>query len=215
MLSSVDTLKERFTDEQPLPGLLVVNRLLDEVSAGMLRAACSQGDYATYCVFTKEEEPGKFQSRFTEPEEGATYVTIHHRARGPSPQLLAVRDRLASPEVIQFLNRMTGLSLSRLGQPDVLTLWEAWSFIEPHTDMGTSGEPPKLVISLSLTEGWKPEYGGRTTFAWSNAQRSITLEPRFNQAVIFAPFEGSVHWVEQLTEAAPPRTRFTWTLHYL
>ncbi len=214
VLARTDALRARFQEAEPLPGFLVLEQLLEPGVVATLRAACLEQEYATWCVGAPEGRPQELRSGFGEPDEEHLYVTVHQRAVKPSPALLAVRERMGSPEVLETLRQLTGLELSRLGLPDVLSCWDAYSFIEPHTDVAVPGHPPRLVISLSLTEGWRPAFGGRTTFAWANSARAVTLEPRLNQAVLFTPFDGSLHWVEQVSAEAPSRTRFTWTLHY-
>jgi 2-oxoglutarate-Fe(II)-dependent oxygenase superfamily protein len=88
---------------------------------------------------------------------------------------------------------------------------DAMSFVEAHTDHVPK---QKLVLSLSLTEQWEESYGGTAVFAWTGLERAVRIPPRLNTAVLFVPFSGSFHWVEQISKNAPAKRRFTWTLFF-
>src|SRR5262249_24824096 len=136
------------------------------------------------------------------------------RSRAAIPEVVHLRESFETPEAIEALNALTGAEITQMYQPDVLTCWDPGCFLELHND-----EAPhtrfRLVLSVSLTENWDPAFGGATRYAWKDLDRCVRLQPRLNTAVLFTPFEGSNHWVDQISNDAPPQTRFTWTAFFI
>jgi hypothetical protein len=204
-----------FQSAEPLPAFAVVGDFLCESRLADALAGCRSAELATFCGYSPTGEERDLRNEFREPEEGPVYVTIHERPVRPVPQLLALGESMTAPETLQALQEMTGIELAEQGHRGVLTCWGPWSFLGPHTDAGPQTRPNRLIISLSLTQGWDSRHGGHTGFAWGGVPPLISLPPRLNTAILFAPHAGSFHWVEQIAGDAPPRVRFTWTMEYI
>jgi len=207
------TIREAFVSDHPLPRFAVIpdfvqSELIDDALAG-----CKRAHFETYCGYSMTEDGKDMKSGYREPDESAYYVTIHKRSRTPIPEIARLKDLFRTGETIAALNALTDSGITRMLEPDVLTYWSPASFLERHTD-DVPDTHLRLVLSVSLTEGWEPAYGGATLYAWSNLDRRVRLQPRLNTAVLFAPSSTSDHWVEQVSNDAPPLTRFTWTAFF-
>lgn len=205
-------LRESFRSPDPLPKFMIIPNFLRRSLARDVLAGCERARYFTYCAY---QPPGSddLQYEFREPESGPAYLSIHQRARRSIPEIDDLSERFSTTEAIEAVSALTGLKLSTVHRPTVLTCWGPQSFIGPHTDY-TPGHAPRLVLSISLTRGWRRSYGGSTFFAWSGADRVVRLQPRLNTAMLFVPTARSVHWVERVAMSAPPKRRFTWIAYF-
>jgi 2OG-Fe(II) oxygenase superfamily len=212
VLQHQDDVREAFRSRDPLPEFVVIpnflrKTILDDVSKG-----CESGKYSTYCSYVHPLDCHDVKSGFCEPNEKDLYVTIHHRPTHPIIAIQRLEDCFKSEDAIGALSALTGRRLSGFYH-SVLICWGRGAFIAPHNDYDPNC-PAQLVLSLTLTKLWRPSYGGMTIFAWVDADRAVRFRPRLNTAVLFAPHSGSVHWVEQISDRAPPRRRFTWTAFF-
>jgi len=209
-----DSICEAFSSPDPLPHFVVIPNFLNPAFLAKMKSGCQNARLETFCGRIGNED-ADIENSFSEPEENQVYVTIHQRPRDPLPELDEINDSFSSPQMVELMSKLYGARLNAQGHCGVLTSWGPHSFIEPHTDQGTPEAPSRLAIALSLTEQWRPEYGGATYFEWGDQSQMVRVQPRFNNAVLFETFSGSYHWVEQISGDAPPRTRFTWTFSYL
>jgi Rps23 Pro-64 3,4-dihydroxylase Tpa1-like proline 4-hydroxylase len=207
-------IRDDFTSDHPLPGFTVVPNFLRRELIEDALAGCRRAHFESYCTYSVSAEGGDLKSEFREPEESAYYLTVHKRSRIPIPEVARLKELLRRKESIAALNEFTGAGVTEMFESDVLTYWNPGSFLSQHTDDVPSIHF-RLAISVSLTEDWQPAYGGTTLYAWRGLDRCICFQPQLNAAVIFAPFSGSDHWVEQVSNDAPPLTRFTWTTFFL
>jgi len=205
---------EAFRDQEPLPDFLIIKDFLSRSALEHALNGCARAHLEDYAVWSESSDSSQLVSGFGPPDPECSFLTYHQRSREPLVELEDVGAALASPEVLALLSELTGERLSRLGLPHVLTSWGPGCFLGEHCDAGPSDKPAKLVIALSLTKYWERGFGGATQFAWSGSGRRVTTWPRLNQAALFRPHLGSIHWVEHIAEHAPYATRFTWTLHY-
>lgn len=208
-----DEIRRAFTSDTPLPQFVVVPRFLSESIAEDVAGICQSAPYSTYCAYTPAPDSGAVYAGFCEPDEQNYYVTIHERPRMAVAQLELLESAFDAPELIMLLAELTGIDVTRLVRPAVVSCWGAGSFFEPHTDHDPH-RGVRLVVSLSLTTDWKQVYGGTTVYAWRGGDAVVRVKPRFNQAVLFAPSPRSVHWVEQIAACAPGHRRFTWTASF-
>jgi hypothetical protein len=207
-------LRARFQSGQPLPKWLVISDFLAPQALDIALEECRTAEMATFCSYQVTAESPVVHNGFCEPNAEHVYATVHARSVHPLPRLSRLGEALATRESVQALSEMTGLELSAQ-DGEVLTGWDPWSFFQPHDDRGNPEDLAQLVVSLSLTARWDPRYGGTTVWVCESTGGAVRLEPRLNTAVVFTPMAGSLHWVEQITEHAPSRTRFTWTLRYV
>ena len=214
VLRDLDGLRARFQSGSPLPRWVTIPDFLAPEALDAALAECRLAELATFCGYLPTADASVVRNAFCEPNEDHVYVTVHERCVKPLPGLARLGEALATPSTVRALSEMTGLELSA-SDGDVLTCWGPWSFIQPHDDVGDPDQPARLVISLSLTTRWDARHGGVTVWACEGTGRAVRLEPRLNNAVLFAPAPGALHWVEQVAGEAPRRTRFTWTLRYL
>jgi Rps23 Pro-64 3,4-dihydroxylase Tpa1-like proline 4-hydroxylase len=205
-------LQQAFQADDPLPQFIVIPNFL---RASLLRDVlinCRSARYSTFCAFSAAEDVNEIRNEFSEPNGDAFYLSVHERAVQPISALIRLRELLKAEETVAALSDLTGTTLTAVTD-DLLTCWGPGSFLEQHTDY-VAGSKVRLVLSLSLTTRWHPSYGGTTVFAWRALDRIVRLQPRLNTAVLFVPFPGSVHSVEQVSNNAPPRRRFTWTAFF-
>jgi hypothetical protein len=210
----LDAVRESFQSERPLPGFSVVPGFLAPWCLEQALQGCDGAELATFCGHAPLDDPQAVRNEFFEPVEDRLYITIHHRPLRPVPQHEALHERFVAEETLAAMEALTGITLSREGHRSVLTSWGPWSFIGPHSDAFLAGRPTKLIISLSLTRRWDPAYGGITGFQWDRTGPTTWVTPELNTAVLFRPFAGSYHWVEQVAGDAPERLRYTWTMEY-
>ena len=206
-------IRRAFESDYPLARFAVIPRFLRSEWLNEISRQCQQARYSTYCDYSTPLEPDVVRGGFCQPNERDLYVSIHQRPLERLPALVQLRELFQKRETLQFLSALTGLRLTTVMEPDVLISWQPGAFLEPHTDYGREN-PGKIVLSLSLTRRWHSSYGGATVFAWKGAGRAVRLQPRLNTAVLFAPWSGSLHWVEQIAPRAPERHRFTWTVFF-
>ena len=203
--------RENFHSDDPLPRFTVIPNFLRKHVARHVVAACQNARYATYCGYSRPKSQ-EVISEFCEPNERDVYVTVHARPIRPIAALTALSAAFRKRETLHALSELIGIQLSKVGG-DVLTCWPPGSFLESHNDFSPDGDA-KLILSLSLAAGWRASYGGTTVYAWSGLNRAVRIQPDSNKAVLFVPFAGSAHWVEQLSQSAPSRRRFTWTIFF-
>jgi hypothetical protein len=204
-------IRKSFHSNDPLPRFTVIENFL---RPGILRDAvrgCQKGRYSTFCAYSSTQEMREVHEEFREPDEASIYLSVHERMRSQIP-LDCLCEAFEEKATIDALSELTGIPLSR-SSGGLLTSWQPGSFLERHTDHAP-GSKEKLAVSLSLTGRWHPSYGGMTVFAWGGVPRRVLVPPRRNTAVLFAPYSRSYHWVEQIAAQAPPRRRFTWTVHF-
>ncbi len=212
VMRSRSAIRDSFHSDYPLPRFAVIPNFLRQTLIKPLVRACQQAEYATFCAYRGSKD-GEMRNEFCEPNEGFLYLSIHQRPTRPVEELVRLRHLFAEPQTIAEISEIAGIKLDRLIEPDALTCWGPESFLEGHTDH-SPGSTAKLVVSLSLTTAWRATFGGTTVFAWRGLNRAVRVRPRLNTAVLFTPFSGSWHWVEQISENAPPRRRFTWTVFF-
>ena len=213
LFSQLPELNRAFLAPVPLPQFVIVRNLLAAPLLSSVVAACERATYSTYCAYLSSTESGRAEARFVTPNEYDLYVTIHERSPDVIPEIQQLQELFSREETINAISRLTSIPLQRLVPPSVLSCWGPGSFFEAHTDYNPH-RPARLVLSLSLTTQWQASYGGSTVYSWSNTDAAVRLQPRLNRGVLFVPSRQSVHWVEQVAAAAPPRRRFTWTASF-
>ena len=202
---------ETFQSDYPLPNFNVIpNFLASELVRGVL-PACQTARYRTFCGYSHPNST-VVKSHFCDPNEEDTYITVHERPIHIIKALNRLHALFKKQETVDALSALTGLTLTNVGL-HVLTSWQPGSFLELHTDYDSRGAA-RLILSLSLTRRWRSEYGGTAVYAWKGLNRSVRITPHCNTAVLFVPFSGSNHWVEQVSPHAPHRQRFTWTIFF-
>lgn len=204
-----------FNSDHPLPRFTVVPNFLRLELIEDALSACKRAQFETYCIYSQHEDGVDLKSEFREPAEDENYYsTVHKRSRTPIPEIARIKELMRSQAAIATLNAFTGMDITEMYGADVLTYWNPGSFLGRHTDDGQSVSI-RLAVSISLTDEWRPEYGGMTLYEWRGLERCVGLQPQLNTAVLFTPHAGSDHWVDQVSNDAPPLTRFTWTTLFL
>ena len=214
VLAGAESIRDAFQRNTPLTDFVIVTDFLDQRLLEQALIGCDQARLATFCGHAPLDDPDDLRNEFFEPVEGRLYVTIHHRPVEPVPMLQALHDLFVMEETIAAMEQLTGVVLSRKDHRSVLTAWGPWSFLRPHTDASDRTRANGLIVSLSLTRNWDTRYGGMTGFQWNAAGPTTWVAPQLNTAVLFRPFAGSVHWVEQISGDAPDRLRYTFTMQY-
>lgn len=215
LLSAPNEVRERFVGDLPLPDFVVVTDFLETHLASEVLREALDAPYATWCGYSLTGKEADLKAHFCEPNDQAFFVTVHQRPTRPIPLLDKIGKSFAQPEVMQALREMTGLPLNEMRPfgSEILTRWTPGSFLNAHTDAGPKERPTQLVISLSLTANWCPDFGGSTMFKWEGSDQSIETWPLFNSAVLFRAHPGSTHWVNRVEDHARS-SRFTFTLHF-
>ncbi|MCB2261967.1 MAG: 2OG-Fe(II) oxygenase [Candidatus Thiosymbion ectosymbiont of Robbea hypermnestra] len=215
LVQEQEQLAAMFRAESPLPGLAVVSSFFSDDAVGVLVGALDEIEFSRYCVWSPTNSGDDLRSAFQDPDFRFAHLSIHARPETlDNETFLRTAMALGSPPVLEWLGIISGKKISYLDPRHVLTRWGPGDFLGPHLDAGSAAEPVALVLSISLTQGWRREWGGETIFEWEGNQTRLTSYPKANQTIIFAPHQGSYHWVEPVAETAPPDVRHTWTLHY-
>ena len=107
-----------------------------------------------------------------------------------------IRKELSSPKFIEYLNKITGLTLTTL-KTLFLSKYKAGNFLSPHSDHGNG----RLAFVINLTKFWKPQYGGNLHFLNEDRTEIIdTYVPGFNNLMLFDVPEntGIPHYVSHI-----------------
>lgn len=215
VICSADELQRFYTSENPLKNFLNLQNFLSPQTTNALLNSLKNIKWQQHAVWSENESMTLLHS-FSGKQEFCKenyYLTIHQRPTVYPKVFKSIERLMGEKEVIETLQRLTGTKISKIGTTNVLTSWNAGDFLGPHCDSG-GDNPSCLIISISLTENWKSEYGGKTDFNWSGQNKIITTLPNFNQATLFTPGKHSLHWVNQISSKVPNYKRVTWTLHY-
>lgn len=208
-------LAEMFLADSPLPGLAVVPSFFSDDAVAALVDAIKEIEFFRYCVWSPTNSESDLKCAFRDPDLKFSHLSIHSRPKTLYNEIfLQTATALGSPPVLEWLSTISGRKITYMDPRHVLTRWGPGDFLGPHLDAGSTADPVALVLSISLTQDWRREWGGETIFEWEGSNIRLTSYPKANQAVFFAPHSGSYHWVEPLSETAPPDVRYTWTLHY-
>jgi Rps23 Pro-64 3,4-dihydroxylase Tpa1-like proline 4-hydroxylase len=158
-------------------------------------------------------EDGKPKSHFQDHLKDVLYITIHRRSEYKIKSIDLIHESLGMPIFCNILQKMTGIEVNEIlpFKSSICHLMGPGDFLREHTDFGSPTRRTKLVISLSLCKDWIPQYGGITEFKWDTF---VKKTPIFNEAIIFAPHENSMHCVSPIAMDAPLK-RFTMTFHYV
>ncbi|YCI07041.1 hypothetical protein M1D34_31855 (plasmid) [Ensifer sp. D2-11] len=207
-------LRERFQTGAALRSFALAENFLDAKVLASIRQFAITSPMEHYGVHSPDPYGSTLEKGFGEPIPDRYYLTTHMRLRPPNTVPKELNDVVAGKDMLEFLGEVLGEELSGFEFPGTLTGWWPGDFIGEHCDEGDEDHPTKLVVSISLTEGWRPEYGGVTHFRWADGDEEITVVPQLNTAMLFAPGPHSVHWVTPVAAIAPVGRRFTWTLDY-
>ncbi len=196
-----------------MPGLLKLEALLDEATSAAAVAACQNVRFAPwYCYLAG----GKRIDCFGVPPADLDCLAVDFRPVAPredAPFFEAIASRFSGDRNKQFFSDISGVDLSGTDATWMLISWRPTTFTVPHTDQ-VPGRPTRLVVSLSLTADWHESFGGITHFRWEGRNDAYTVYPRANDAIVFRPFPGSLHWVEPISLAAPANKRYSLTILY-
>ncbi|WP_461481388.1 2OG-Fe(II) oxygenase [Porticoccus sp.] len=215
LITGQDDLFSLFSHPSPLRDFAVVSSFFTEQTAATLIQALGDISFSHYCVWSPSHSEHDLEKAFREPDPNYPHLTVHARPRQLNNEVFErVAKSLGSPDTLQWLSTISGRQIAYMDPRHVLTRWGPGSFLGPHLDAGSADDPVALVLSISLTQEWRREWGGETVFAWTDSNARVTSYPKLNQAVLFAPHSGSFHWVEPIAESAPDSMRHTWTLHY-
>lgn len=101
--------------------------------------------------------------------------------RDPGHPLHDLTEFLNSPEFIAFGAEVTGESVVKVDAQ--ATLYRRGDFLTRHDDRGV-GER-RAAYTLSLTQGWRPDWGGQLLFHGDGADVTRGFAPRFNVLTLF------------------------------
>lgn len=97
-----------------------------------------------------------------------------------------LRQTLNSDKMLNILNEITGLGLTKLTTL-FLSKYKSGNFLSPHSDKGNG----RLAYVINLTKFWKPQYGGNLHFMNEDrTEITDTFVPAFNTLMIFHVPEG-------------------------
>jgi len=106
----------------------------------------------------------------------------------------AFAEFMCSAPVISFFRDVTGLLAIDFADAQA-TAYGPGHFLTCHDD-AVAGKKRHAAYVLSLTEGWRPEWGGLLMFHGENGEISRVLTPTFNSLRVFAvPAPHSVSYV--------------------
>ena len=120
--------------------------------------------------------------------------------------LLAFRDFLSSPEVVELMREITGVDDISFADAHA-SRYQPGHFLTAHDDHQESMRR-KAAYVLNLTPEWRPDWGGLLQFYDASGNVSRAFTPGFNVLNIFrVPQTHSVSWVTPI--AAAPRYAVT------
>ena len=112
------------------------------------------------------------------------FTYMFHRSmnnKNPSYMEYLIRTQLNSPEMIQMINTITNLGISKVSTM-FLSKYKSNHFLNPHSDKGNG----KLAFVLNLSKFWKAQYGGILHFLDEERNEIIdSYVPDFNNLVLF------------------------------
>ncbi|MET8860317.1 2OG-Fe(II) oxygenase [Streptomyces sp. NPDC004579] len=210
LLADADATAAQLASAYPVPGVALAPAVLAAPAlAAVCRAAGTHQDVRPYCVYSRPEEPGRVRAEFRTPEPTDIVRSRHQRPHGNLPALDRIGEQLAAPGALEAFRRVSGLPLRRVKSAS-LAYWGPGSFTTPHNDY--AGGANRLVMVISLTDGWHAADGGMTKYWDPAAGGWFGYRPRRNSAVLLRPAQDARHWVEPVARTAPERRRVTWTL---
>jgi hypothetical protein len=211
-LESAQATAAQLASAYPVSGVALAEQVLSPRALEALRVAVdSHEDVRPFCVYSTPEEPRKVKAEFRELDGTELIRSYHQRPFGEVPQLLALKELLATPELLDAFRRISGLPLQRFVNAN-LAYWGPGSFTTPHNDYGNG--TTQLVMVVSLTDRWRAADGGMTKYWDPGAGGWLGYLPRLNTAVLLRPSFQARHWVEKVSRDAPTRRRVTLTVGF-
>jgi SM-20-related protein len=117
------------------------------------------------------------------------------------PVLGAIAEMMKSPEVVGFLEQVTGVAGPQFVDGQV-TAYGPGDFLTGHDD-DVKGSRRQAAFVFGLTPQWRPEWGGLLLFHEPGQIEVSGLVPQFNTLDLFSV--PRFHSVSQVTRAAPRR----------
>jgi len=126
----------------------------------------------------------------------------------PSFLEFQLRQFMNSQDLMEYLNQITGLQLTKLTTL-FMSKYVSGNFLSPHSDKGNG----RLAFVIGLTKGWKPWFGGNLHFLDDKREEIVeTYSPDFNSMILFEIPEGKgiPHFVSHVHPSVPiPRLAIT------
>jgi len=203
--SRLPVLRREYRQNQPIPHIL----LTDFFDPSLIRAAAAE---------------------FPDPCNHAWTHYQHHNEnklgmakRELFPRSLAeITDELNSPEFIEWLSYLTGIS-GLISDPSLegggLHQSSRGGFLNVHTDFShhhyQKSWRRRINLILYLNEGWREDWGGAIELWDSRMQRCVAkYAPLLNHALIFNTTEGSLHGFPEPLTCPAGRCRNSLALYY-
>jgi hypothetical protein len=117
------------------------------------------------------------------------------------PVLAAIAELMKSPEVVGFLEEVTGVQGPHFVDGQV-TAYGQGDFLTGHDD-DVKNSRRKAAFVFGLTPQWRPEWGGLLLFHEPGEVEISGMVPQFNTLDLFSV--PRFHSVSQVTRAAPRR----------
>jgi hypothetical protein len=133
-----------------------------------------------------------------------SYAALRVPQKGEStsdPVLAAIAEMMKSPEVVGFLEEVTGVSQPHFVDGQV-TAYGQGDFLTGHDD-DVKNSRRKAAFVYGLTPQWRPEWGGLLLFHEPGEIEISGMVPQFNTLDLFSV--PRFHSVSQVTRAAPRR----------
>lgn len=133
-----------------------------------------------------------------------SYAALRVPQEGESsgdPVLNAIAGFMKSPEVVAFIEEVTGIARSSFVDGQV-TAYGQGDFLTGHDD-DVEGSNRKSAFVFGLTPQWRPEWGGLLLFHEPGEVAISGMVPQFNTLDLFSV--PRFHSVSQITRAAPRR----------
>jgi len=108
-------------------------------------------------------------------------IEAYLAGRDPGHPLHDLTEFLNSPEFIAFGAEVTGETVVKVDAQ--ATLYRRGDFLTRHDDRGV-GER-RAAYTLSLTQGWRPDWGGQLLFHGDGGDVTRGFAPRFNVLTLF------------------------------
>ena len=146
----------------------------------------------------------------------------HNDPTAWGPTLQALAEQLNHPDVVGFLERLTGIE-GLLPDPDLdgagLHRSQRGGFLNVHADFTAHHRHPglrrRVNLLLFLNEGWDPAWGGALELWSPDMQRcDASIDMRGNRIVVFSTNETAYHGHPEPLRCPPEVQRRSLALYY-
>jgi SM-20-related protein len=111
-------------------------------------------------------------------------ITAYIQGENPSLLLHRVLEWLNDPHTLDVFRRITGIQSLHKANAQA-TFYRPGDFLKRHDDSGTESQGRRVAYVLSMTKGWRADWGGQLQFLDANDEVDEVWMPTFNSLALF------------------------------